>query len=565
MSNTPFVALAFPSFSASSSDVSKDSKRKADHFGQTYGLSESVKVLKDTYGFLVPASSDPRLFDQAKSYGARIVSVSGTKTESTVTPQGHKNSQGIENGGAAPKASDGAHSYTSKPAAKVKAGNYGKTKTIGEGQWIKIADKVEGTRIEMAGTNPIGSEWGELKPGDYYVLGMQEAVDDTVVTLGKVSSLAKLGSTNEGRYVFNVRLSDIAEDDPSKTSSANTDFGKVRGARGDKDIQDGPATPDPDKMKAKKKVAGLAQEGDDAAKAAFSDGGILPSKKKEVARAEKTKGSRKEGILGAGMVTAQTPVRESENRLTESGPHSRAIRDVKILKAMGVIPQGSRMTESKPAHKNLAPMTESAAPGQDLGGPLTGGVFSTDLDPNVSAMMDAFQAQSMVGGSVRVPAGSVNESQARAAMGGAESVDIDSYLAQLEATLEDPDLTDEERTAIETFLASNKEEPQEEDDDFDVDAEEEDTQEESEDIEDLPELEELPDEDAKFEDVLPGDMGKLGGLAGLLKSRGIANPEKVAAKIESGHPAEEWFGMAGMSLQDAKRLCWLHTAHKSGQ
>ena len=43
-----------------------------------------------------------------------------------------------------------------------------------------------------------------------------------------------------------------------------------------------------------------------------------------------------------------------------------------------------------------------------------------------------------------------------------------------------------------------------------------------------------------------------------MKSRQVANAEMIASKLEAGASANEWFGEAGMSLQDAKRLQWLY-------
>lgn len=192
---------------------------------------------------------------------------------------------------------------------------------------------------------------------------------------------------------------------------------------------------------------------------------------------------------------------------------------------------------------------EAAASG-GAGGKLTGGPFDQRHDTGLESKLALFRTGMQTGAHMLTNAGItsqvVNESQISDAMGGMPSVDPAAFARRqtLEGILKEDgisieDLSEEE---IAELLAQ-------------MEAEENESTEEG-------EGDEEP-HGTLFEDLQPGDVQRLGGMASLLKARGYANAEAIASHIESGHPANEWFGLTGGSLQDAKRLQWLYV--RAGQ
>lgn len=307
------VVLAFPSLSPSTSRRLTESHLKASRFGLTKNLGSPTLVTRDAYGYVVPTTSDYGVFHDATLYGGRVL---------------------LEND---PKAHDGAElSPENPPGAKNQAGAYGKTLPIKEGTWLSLGKKVEGYQIEMHGTQPIGKPTrGDLHPGRYYVLGLEEAAG--VVTLGKVASLAKIGNSEEGRYVYNVAVDPLREacDDPAKV---------------------GPG------------------------------GGVLPTQKSLVKAREVTAPRmaprKKEAVAGAGAVGAGAAATTAERVTTES-THSRGVRMLGLLREKGYL--GEPTPRAATAQKVLT----AAAPSR-AAQPLTEGELAP-LDPALEHQLTLFR------------------------------------------------------------------------------------------------------------------------------------------------------------------------------
>jgi hypothetical protein len=565
-----------------------ESKARAHRFGEARSLGEAALVAKDTFGYVVEASSSVQFMSDASKAGARIVSFKEFhapgkaggypgrpepqgKTEPEMksggpkkgksggypggeTPHGVTDPQGCEKAGASPKNTDGHTSYSSHPKSKVKAGNYGpsndkaKARGLREGEWIKIGDQVEAARIEMSGTQPIGKAVkGQIHAGDYFILGVEEAKNGSVVTLGKVDKLHDIGNKEEGRYLYNVDGQALAE------------------------------------------ACGI-EETDDASKAGDpGTGGVLASAKKTIAKAKAMKGyggKKREGILGASAGAAQTIQRESKEsvtppreQVTTEFVHSRGLKIAQALRWMdggsGTNPtpasaagqqlmsenagNASKPTtpavtfnQAPPASGKTAALLEVGASGA-TGGSLTGGPFDQPLDPGLENTLAQFrtgmQANAHMMHQQGVTGSVINESQLQDAMG-TNSIDPKDFAQRQQLGLmlhsEGIDINDlsEEEIAelIREMEGEEVTEPTEEPADENPETNEDDE----------------PTGGSLFEDLEPGDVAKIGGVAALLKSRGYVNAEKIASHLEAGDAANEWFGLTGGSLQDAKRLQWLH-------
>jgi hypothetical protein len=549
--NHAFVALAFPSHNPVASRRRVESKRKAQRFGEPRNLGESRLVAKDTFGFVVEASGPQTFWGAASEVGARIIPFkeagpgqhpdtisqnSGTTGKSGGYPggetsHGRTDTQGIESGRKDPKAKDGGRPMSGAASSKVRAGDYGKTSAktqargLGEGVWIDVPQKVEAYRVEMSGTQPIGKPTvGKLHPGKYFVLGVQETRDGPVVTLGRTDKLSDIGSKEEGKYVFNVD-------------------GNV--------------------------LEVALSEGGDRSKAGCPDtGGLL---KKTIAKSARGGKQKKEagGIIGAMAGAAQTAQRESltERQVTADSAHARGIMISQRLRKFDESrhtppesPEEGKNGET-PSPKPAARSKESVALLEDVrgnttevsqdatalldgaGGQLSGGPFDQPLDPGLEGRLAAYKHGMTTGLHVSGDqAANLHENQTAEVMG-TQSVDPAEFaqrqkLAEMlaEENIDIETLSDEEIAELIQQMSKEAEEKGESDDGDDAD-------------------------DWKAEDLLPGDAVG-GNLVGILSSRGYANAQDIAAKLEAGDPAENWFGIAGQSLQNCKRLQWAYVQAK---
>lgn len=611
---TPVVALAFPSMNPVPARRRMESKARAQRFGEARSLGESSLVAKDTFGYVVEAGSSVQFMSDASQAGARIVpfreadgatsqGATGAEMRSGSTPgkaggypgrpeaqgktepemttggtpgksggypggetsHGKTDVQGVEKAGVESKSTDDAKTHSAQAKAKNKAGDYGaskddsKARGLKEGEWVKLGEAVEAARIEMSGTQPIGEAVkGMIHPGSYFVLGIEEAKDGAVVTLGKVSTIGDIGSKEEGRYLYNVDAGALAE------------------------------------------ACGIVEHDDDPSKAGEpGEGGILASAKKTIAKAKAMKGyggKKKEGIIGASAGTSQQRQRESfvpRVQVTTEAVHSRGVKIAHALRWMDnkdvVAPQPKTtagrqlVTENageagKPTTKavsyeqaprtsgKVAEILEASVSGAAAGGQLTGGPFDQPLDPNLENTLAQFrtgmQANAHMMHQKGINSEILTESQLQDSMDSgsvdplafaqrqqlglmlhAEGIDINNLSE--EEIVELLREMDGEGDTIEEMKKCDKcghkcEGPKCSKCGHKMEGDEE------------------PTGGTLFEDLEPGDVTKIGGVAALLKSRGYANAEKIASHLEAGDAANEWFGLTGGSLQDAKRLQWLH-------
>jgi hypothetical protein len=538
------VGLAFPSLNPLQTYRAKESFDKANNFGGPRSLGEPVLLTENVYGYPVSAGSPHRFFSAAATAGGRIVKF----TETNVTPQNKSGSYGTKKfpksttgktpqkkdpgydrkgdpssntpvtpqkdkavdynrGPSAPKNTD--DGKTVSHGGKVKAGDYSATPCC-EGDWITTKKKISAVKFEMAGSQPMKNSNGMLREGKYFVMGLDET--HGVVTL---STEAKLGN-----FLYNVDLNDL-------------------------------------------------QEGTDVAKAKETcSPGVMKAMNKQMKGRKKTEAGVTSSLAGthtpAGTMTA-----ESHPQVNEDSPHGQGLRLLKHMResrgvefdgnvaaqraanrAATVEPVAAPVESTPvPARKQVVlnedlPSTPGSASGMVPGSvlPNTGQITESSLcemhglpplNADLQNQMVAFSASAATGTAMsqKLPAG-ITDQIAEAHINesvGVDSLDPEKFAMVQTLTALQESGVDIDNLSEEDLNAALLE--HEKDDGFDEQAE------------------------AWGEIDFSEAVGK-GGLASMLKEYGVANAKLVAAHLQAGDPANEWFGETGGSLQAAKRLQW---------
>lgn len=161
------IALSFPSTAATLTKRKNESKASAESFLAELSLQGELEVteLKEgVFGCVLPEDVEDAVISRAAKFGAKIIPY-----QEAEQPQ------------------------------------------IQEGTWISLKDRAAGVRFSMRGTEATEPVEGDIKPGKYFVLGIEESNGGTYATLGRVDKLSEIGrSGGPGKFVYNVDLQVLA-------------------------------------------------------------------------------------------------------------------------------------------------------------------------------------------------------------------------------------------------------------------------------------------------------------------------------------------------------------------
>jgi hypothetical protein len=197
MKNAGYVSVVFPSANPIRESRLRDSYEMAKDFARLNNIEEEiVKVSSDAYGFVMSADIPYALRGKVTSYGGRFVKFN----ESSHSGKNAKPSF-ISQAKVASKSDDEGSHFSSGPKSKSKANQYGSSdkKTFGkimEHSWLKLEHPMEAYKLEMFGTTVKKSTKGQIVPGDYFVLGIDES--NGIATLSSTKGVSEV--------LFNIDL-----------------------------------------------------------------------------------------------------------------------------------------------------------------------------------------------------------------------------------------------------------------------------------------------------------------------------------------------------------------------
>lgn len=489
-----YLNVVFPSRSLHYSDRGRLSRAAAKQFGESVGLDAPVKFGPHVYGYRLPLSLGRGIFEHAAASGGELMSV----TESAVWDG--SSSAGMPQGSTAPKNKHDGKRVGGDSKTKVSGSHsFASLKKL-EGQWIDTTDNVNAARIKLEGDAAIGRDDTQIPKGRYFVLGITEARDNLVVTLGVTSKRSDLGRTSRGRYVYNVRGDELAE----AASMVSKDKGGVIGSTGNT------------------KAAKAALTKDDIGKVKTLDKmGAKVTAESQQTRHRSTRSGEPERmdslvhrVLGA-MRGMQSPA--APRAAKTGGMVSNLIESASAIRAPKMA-----QPSAKPAAAEMSSIMES---GSELQAMLSG----------AAEQFTQKDAMSLFAPGARFQLPPVEESE--------DEPTEDAYDGLDELS---NDELEELAAEMGIDVPDDDEEVEESDDEPPVDADdtEEDDDEDEEDEEDF------------AEEMEPGDVSSTSTLTSALSKRGVMNADKVASHLAAGDPANEWFDIAGIDLQSAKELAW---------
>lgn len=537
--DTGLISIAFPSANPIVERRQGDSYTKASNFGLPHELGKPSLVAKDTYGYVVETSVHYSLRSSAATYGGRIIDFQ-EMTGQRVDPQG------IEQANKDSKSKDQGRLHSASPKAKASASEYRatnkKTKAvpIKEGTWIRLESAIPAYKLEMAGTMPIGSSKGVLREGRYYVMGIDET--NGVATLSEKDTIG-------ASVLYNIDLDLFSEMGDSASGMG------VKATPGQAITGSGPATPDPDRAKARKKVKGVAQESEEPR---FFEEGACSKCGTDIKKGNHycpSCGTKVEGavagIIGPtmrergdrhgmgkkgmkGYESFQPEEDDSDTVIIKDGDGYKALEcrkgkgKVKRKREGGGIMGAMAGATQTPYREHHVTEDSSHARGLKI-------IQHMKTIDSHSSSSDISESRKEESGNAQVPAKSVLENALVVSGKSQHTPELQFRLDSMSAAvaaggLGKMSVTESQERAIGDAQLTNvmgvAPKPVEED----------------------------PDE--KTEDGTPGDFEHSSGVADLLRERGYANPEEVAKAWAEGVPAEEFIALTGGSVQDAKRLKW---------
>lgn len=158
------LTLSFPSQADTLAKRKFESRANAGKFIKALGLDNELEVTQikeGVFGCTIPGDTSDDILVEAKKFGGKV------------------------------------QPFVESVAVEVK-----------EGTWISLREAAAGMQFTMKGTEASNPREGSVRPGKYFVLGIEESNGGKYATLGRVDQLSEIGrSSGLGKYVYNVDLS----------------------------------------------------------------------------------------------------------------------------------------------------------------------------------------------------------------------------------------------------------------------------------------------------------------------------------------------------------------------